>query len=83
MSAEQHFDPPVASKVRIAKRAGLDFVKGHSGLDQRATNGVRTAVAQRLVTRIGSVDSDLKRRILRHVRGDIVGRALVGSPNLC
>jgi len=83
MSAEQNFDPPVASKVRITKRARLDFVRGHSGLDQCAANGVRTAVAQILVIRIRSVDSDLEGRIPRHVRGDVVSRALVGSPNLC
>lgn len=83
MSAEQHLDPPVASELRIAKRAGLDFVRGHSGLDQCVANGTRAAIAQSLVIRIRSVDSDLKGRILRHIRGDVVSRALVGSPNLC
>src|ERR1700688_2567680 len=60
MSAEQHFDPSVGSELRIAKRARLDFVRGHSGLDQCVANGVGAAVTQSLVTRIRSVDSELE-----------------------
>src|SRR5690348_4803769 len=43
---QQHLDAPVAAKLFVAERTGLDPVRSYAGLDERVAHGIRAPVAK-------------------------------------